>query len=108
MLPPFPVGRNAPVKGNHHEAIGCLIGGFCGIFTRPENVRLLLSLGVVFGLVFPIQLGKEDHKRRWIVWCLLGVSIPFWSVIEYRFTTERENAGYRLLVHAAWQMTGHS
>jgi hypothetical protein len=38
-----------------------------------------------FGLIYLVKLGREASKRgrRWIVWCLLGVFLPFWSPISY-------------------------
>jgi hypothetical protein len=56
------------------------------VFTfDPSLVVVTSSAFIIFGLAYLIQLGREavKRKRRWIVWCLLGVIIPLWPALSF-------------------------
>lgn len=56
------------------------------VFTLdPSMAAVTFSAFILFGLAYLIQLGREavKRKRRWIVWCLLGVIIPLWPALSF-------------------------
>ena len=52
---------------------------------NPDLTVTAMLAFIFFGIAYLIQLGREavKRKRRWIVWSLLGVIIPFLAYIFF-------------------------